>query len=352
MTSEENVRLLLENLRDYAIFTMDLVGRVDSWNPGAERTLGYSSEEILGKGGELIFTPEDREQDALRREQETALRDGRAEDERWHIRKDGSRFWGVGVLIPLWDQERRLRGFAKILRDLTESKLAQDAQARHAEELEGLAHIAAHDLREPLRTIASYAQLLEHRYRGKLDSDADDFLRFILEAAFRMNRLLDDLLAYARVGAGHRQPQEVDAGAVLEQTLRMLARAVEQSGAVVTHDPLPVVRADPVQLGQLLQNLISNAIQYGGDEPQRIHVSARQEGDEWVFSVRDQGIGIDPRFHDSIFALFRRLHTQQEHPGSGLGLAICKRIVEGHGGRIWVESQPGQGSTFYFTLPR
>jgi len=239
--------------------------------------------------------------------------------------------------------------------DVTERRKAEEEIRRSNEELERFAYVASHDLQEPLRMVSSYTQLLAKRYAGKLDRDAEEFIAYAVDGAKRMHQLINDLLQYSRVGTRGRELRPTDAEKVLEMVLRDLRVAIEESGAQVTHDPLPTVLADRTQLRQLLQNLIGNAIKYRGERPPRIHVSARpgengRQG-QWVFSVRDNGIGIDPAHFDRIFQIFQRLHSRGEYSGTGIGLAVCKKIVERHGGRIWVESQPGKGSEFFFTLP-
>ena len=199
--------------------------------------------------------------------------------------------------------------------------------------------------------VASYTQLLARRYRGRLDADADEFIGYAVEGVTRMQELINDLLAYSRVGTRAKPFEPTDVGAVLERTLVNLQPAIEESGAVVTHDRLPTILADPVQLGQLFQNLIGNAIKFRSAEPPRIHVSAALADGEWTFGVRDNGIGIDMEFADRIFVMFQRLHSRSEYAGTGIGLAICKKIVERHGGRMGVRSAPGRGSTFTFTIP-
>jgi signal transduction histidine kinase len=222
---------------------------------------------------------------------------------------------------------------------------------RANDELRQFAYVASHDLQEPLRTVGSYAQLLARRYKGKLDSDVDDFVRYIVEGVGRMHNLLSDMLAYSRVTESHGKallPSEC--GAVLAAALMNLEASIRESGAKITHDPMPTVPGDEMQLTQVFQNLIGNAIKYRSNQPPRIHVSATPKDGYWVFGVNDNGIGIDPQYQERIFGIFKRLHGR-ELPGTGMGLAICKRIVERHGGRIWVESRHGEGSTFYFTIP-
>ncbi len=223
--------------------------------------------------------------------------------------------------------------------------------ARSNAELEQFAYIASHDLQEPLRMVSSYVQLLERRYRGKLDRDADEFIAFASEGAVRMQRLINDLLAYSRVGTRGRDFGAVDLDAALTQALENLQLAIQEKKAVITRDPLPAAFGDSGLLTQVFQNLIDNALKFCSDRQPQVRVSARLQEADAVCSIQDNGIGIAPEFLNRLFLLFQRLHTRKDYPGTGLGLAICKRIVERHGGRIWVESEPDRGSTFYFRIP-
>ena len=238
-------------------------------------------------------------------------------------------------------------------RELAEEKLKETmgGLARSNTELEQFAYVASHDLQEPLRMISSYVQLLERRYKGKLDTDADEFIGFAVDGANRMQRLINDLLMYSRVGTRGKPFEPTDCNAVLGQTRANLSMAIEESRTVVTSDELPTITADEGQMVQLFQNLIGNAIKFCGDNAPRIHVSAEQNEDEWVFSVIDNGIGIDPEYYERIFSIFQRLHGKNHYPGTGIGLAVCKKIVERHGGRIWLMSEHGKGSTFYAAIP-
>jgi signal transduction histidine kinase len=229
---------------------------------------------------------------------------------------------------------------------------ANTALARSNEELRQFAYIASHDLREPLRAIAGFSALLSQRYTGRLDQDADEYIRFITDAASRMHNMINDLLSYSRLDTQAEPPGPCDMNQVLVLAQSNLLAPISEHRARITHDALPVVQADATQIIQLLQNLIGNAIKFHGAEPPQVHVSAQRRGSEWLFAVRDNGIGIDPRHADTVFHIFKRLHTSDRYPGTGIGLAVCKRILERHGGRIWVEpNQPGPGTTFYFTLP-
>ena len=363
--SEEQFRLLVDGVKDYAIFMLDEAGNVVSWNAGAEKIKGYRADEIIGRHFSCFYGREDIESGKPKRELESAVNDGRFEEEGWRLRKDGSRFWASVVITALRDEFGVLRGFAKVSRDITkriEAEAAEKARQalevraaelkRSTDELQQLAYVAAHDLQEPLRMVISYTQLLARRYKGRLDADADEFLSFAADGALRMKILVQGLLAYCRVETTGKDLIETSSAAALELALVKLRAAIEDSGGVVTHDPLPTVTADSVQLAQLFENLVGNAIKYHGVDPPRVHVSAERSRDsEWIFSFRDNGIGIDSQYFGRIFIMYQRLHGQKQISGSGMGLAVCKKIAERHSGRMWVESSLGKGSTFYVALP-
>jgi PAS domain S-box-containing protein len=480
--SEERYRLLLDGVRDYAIFTLDPVGQVVTWNAGAERINGYKAAQIIGRDYSCLFSRRDAERGRPAEVLRAAEAGGHYEEQALRARQDGSLYLAHAVYTALRTPAGDLRGFSEFSRDISESKesvakyrglleaapdamvvvntagelvllnvqaekqfgydrgelvgqkvtniipvgfaerllldgtrtaaeaLAQvigtgieliarrkdgsefpieimlsplesaegilvtaairDVTVRKAaeanllakvaelsrsnEELAQFAYIASHDLQEPLRMVASYTQLLARRYKGKLDADADEFIAYAVDGASRMQRLIQDLLAYSRVGTTGSSLLATSSEEALQQALMNLYGAIEESGALVTSDHLPIVCADAVQLTQLFQNLVGNAIKYQDAGVPRVHVSAARSngsaGSGWLFSVKDNGLGIDPQYFERIFGMFQRLHKREEFAGTGIGLAICKKIVERHGGTIAVESSPGCGSTFSFAL--
>ncbi len=251
------------------------------------------------------------------------------------------------------DELRKYRGRLEELVEQRTSELKKiTRELEHSNaELRQFAYAASHDLQEPLRTIAGFVKLLEKHYKGRLDERADEFIAYAIDGAKRMQELIKDLLEYSRIGTMDREFKPTDSASILDKVISNLRVAIKEGGAVVTHDYLPVITADATQLGSVFQNLIGNAIKFHSAEAPRVHISAERIEEEWIFSVRDNGIGIDKQYAEKIFVVFQRLHTRNVYPGTGIGLAICKKIVERHGGRIWVESEPGKGSTFYFTVP-
>jgi PAS domain S-box-containing protein len=478
--SEEQYRMLLDGIHHYAIFAMDLQGRIVSWNAGAERIKGYNADEIIGHNFSCFFPPEDVDQGRPQEVLRLTAANGRYEEQGMRVRKDGSRFLARLTFAALRDSAGNLRGFSEFshdlsesieseakyrglleaapdamvvvdqageivllnlqaekqfgyyrdelvgqqvksiipegfaerliadgirtsaealtqqlatgielsgrrkdgsefpieimlsplentegilvtaaIRDITERKKTEEYMVKTADELkrsndqlEQFAYVASHDLQEPLRMVASYTQLLAKRYQGRLDSDADEFIAYAVDGCNRMQGLIRDLLAYSRSGTTGKPFCEISVETALKEALANLRASIEESGAIVTHDPLPAVTTDKTQLVQVFQNLVGNAIKYRGAAVPLVHISfTKNGGKEWIFSVRDNGLGIAPEYFDRIFIIFQRLHGRQEFSGTGIGLAICKKIVERLGGRIWVKSQPEKGSTFSFSLP-
>lgn len=539
--SQERFRQLIEGVTDYAIFLLDRDGNIVTWNSGAEKITGYSSDEIVGKHLSIFYTPADIQKKVPDHGLQQAAMRGRYEDEGWRIRKDGTRYWANIVNTPLYDAQGNLSGFCRVARDMTEKRqleealrqkialeqktalvellqavtvainrattiedavstclrevcihtkwsiacgnivsgetkgecfatkvwffpehcrVGADAQvlretlvsgeglagrawssgqpvwlgdvtqepsavyfwlcdrlgvktglavpvwegtkllaimeffsteaekpdqpffdlmanigkqlsvvierkeleqmlvtqmhelARSNAELQEFAKIAAHDLQEPLRSLRGFVDLISRRYKEKLDDDADRFLGFMEDAILRMEGLIQGVLEHSRIREEKRSFQSTDLNGVVKEVLNNLQVAIEQNNAAVTYEHLPTVHADPLQLVQLFQNLISNAIKFRfPDRPPEIRISARRQDGEWVVTVRDNGLGIEERYLKKIFGMFSRLHSKSDYPGTGIGLAICKKIVEYHGGTIWVHSELGKGSAFCFTLP-
>ncbi len=256
------------------------------------------------------------------------------------------------------EYQRRLKLISELEDSLEELKRTKEELeqksldlTRSNDDLKDFAFSVSHDLQEPLRIIAGYVNLLARRYKGELDSDADEFIEYTVDGVKRMQALIKDLLEYSQVGTREKHFKPIESSLAVGLAVGNLQTAIEECGAVVTYDELPTVTADLSLMSRLFQNLIGNAIKFRGKDTPGVHISAGRKGTEWVFSVRDNGIGIDSRQTERIFLIFQRLHDRDEYPGTGIGLAICRKIVERHGGRIWVESEPGKGSTFYFTIP-
>jgi PAS domain S-box-containing protein len=328
-------------------------------NVQAEKQFGYRRDELVGQKVKNIIPEGFAERliaDALRSAEDALAQQIGTGIELNGRRKNGSEFPIEIMLSPLESADGVLVTAA--IRDITTRKKAEahllqkmEELNRSNEELGQFAYLASHDLQEPLRMVASYTQLLSRRYKGKLDSDADDFIAFAVDGASRMHRLIQDLLAYSRVGTKGKEFLDASSEEALQHALLNLRGAIEENAALVTHDPLPMVLADETQLIQLFQNLVGNAIKYQKPGTPLVHVSATLNGGKkWIFSVKDNGLGIDSQYFERIFGMFQRLHKREEFAGTGIGLAICKKIVERHGGSISVESQLGQGSTFRFVL--
>jgi len=358
---EEIIELAPSALLDAApdaVVIVDATGVVRTVNRQTEQLFGYSRQDLLGQPVEVLM-PE------RFRGRHTGHRAGYSADqhtrpmgiglELFGLRKDGSEFPVEISLSPVQSRDGEL--VISIIRDISYRKQVEEQLrataadlARSNAELEQFAYVASHDLQEPLRMVASYTQLLARRYAGKLDSDADEFIGFAVDGAKRMQDLINDLLAYSRVGTRALELQLVDIQQLVDSVVADLSTAIAEAGAAVEAADLPILRGDPTQLRQLFQNLITNAVKFRGERPPLIRITAERQDQWWQFGLQDNGIGIEPQYLERIFVLFQRLHTRADYPGTGIGLAICKKIIERHGGRIWIESEPGQGTTFWFTL--
>jgi PAS domain S-box-containing protein len=354
---QERLAAIVESSDD-AIISKDLSGVIRSWNGGAERLFGYTAEEIVGKHISTLAAPgyADEIPDILAR----IARGERVEHYETKRKTKDGRILTVSLTVsPIRDATGTVIGASKVARDVTERdqweqamRGANDALARSNEDLQQFAYSASHDLQEPLRMVATYSEMLKKEFGGRLGPRGDEYIGYTVQGALRMEQMLKDLREYTRVSISGQEPaQDLDSGKILDMALANLQAAINESGASITHTALPCVRIHEFQLEQLFQNLIGNSIRYRSTDPPRIHVAARRQGTGWLFSVQDNGIGIEPQFKEQVFGMFKRLHSVGEYPGTGMGLAICQRIIERAGGRIWVESEPGRGSTFFFTIP-
>lgn len=351
LESEAALRGMINAISE-AVLLLDAGGTVLVANQTTAERLGQSVEEVEGSSIFAHLSPE--VADFRRERMGEAVRTGTVvtfEDQR-------AGRWIESRVYPMRDGDGQVTRLAIFGRDVTEQKRAAEALERYSGELarsnrdlEQFAYVASHDLQEPLRMVGSYVQLLARRLGDRLDGELREYMDFAVDGARRMQRLINDLLDFSRIGTRGALHEPVAVSGVVDGVVERLRMAIEEAGGEVSRDPLPTVLADPLQLDRLFQNLLANALKFRGERPPRVHVTAAREGAEWVFTVRDNGIGFDPRYAERVFVIFQRLHGREEYPGTGMGLAICKRIVERHGGRIWVESVPGEGSTFRFTLP-
>ena len=357
VASEIRYRRLFETAKDGILILDAETGMIVDVNPFLIKLLGFSHEQFLGKKvWELGFFKDivanqanfaELQQKEYMRYENKPLQtsDGRQVEVEFI-----SNVYLIGKKKVIQCNVRDISERKQIERQLAS---AMATVQRSNKDLEQFAYVASHDLQEPLRMVSSYTQLLAERYGDQLDEKAKKYIDYAVDGAIRMQRLINDLLTYSRINTQGVIPKLTDSHSVLGEALRNLSAAIEENRAIVTNDDLPVVRADASQLMQVFQNLISNAIKFRrADDAPRIHVSVKNLGHEWCFSVKDNGIGIDSKYAGKVFVIFQRLHTSQEYPGTGIGLAMCKRVVERHGGRIWFESELDKGSTFYFTLPK
>ncbi|HII93850.1 MAG TPA: PAS domain S-box protein [Methanosarcina sp.] len=347
-------RSLIEASLD-PLVTIGPDGKITDVNKATELVTGYSRSELIGTDFSDYFT----EPEKAREGYQHAFREGLVLDYGLEIQHRNGHVTPVLYNASIYkDETGEVIGVFAAARDITERKKAEkllklklEELARSNAELEQFAYVSSHDLQEPLRMIASYLQLLQRKYQGKLDEKADKYIYFAVDGASRMQNLINDLLEFSRVTTKAREFEPTDLQSVLDRVLFDLDVSITENEASISYGSLPVVLADSVQFTQLFQNLISNAIKFRSEKTPKIEISAKKETDQWLFSVKDNGIGIDPKYSERIFEVFKRLHKREEYPGTGIGLSICKKIIERHGGQIWVESEPDKGSTFYFTLP-
>jgi PAS domain S-box-containing protein len=357
LAEREQLLLAVVESSDDAIVTKSLDGTITGWNRAAELLFGYPAQDAIGRSIDIIVPVELRSEV---REILSRIRKGEKVDhhETVRISKDGRKIDVSLSVSPLKSATGEIVGAAKVARDITRQKQDQRALAAHDEDLkrsnadlEQFAYVASHDLQEPLRMVASYTELLAEHYQGQLDEKAEKYINYAVEGAKRMQQLVKDLLAYSRVDSQAKAPTVVKSEIVVEDVLSRLKLAIDESHAQIAYDGLPAVRADTVQLAQVFQNLVGNALKFHGERAPQIRIGAERKNDQWVFCVADNGIGIDMQYAERVFQMFQRLHERGRYAGSGIGLAIAKKIVERHGGRIWFDSRPQHGSTFYFTMP-
>ncbi len=375
-TSEEKYRLLFENSPE-SIVLLGLDGTIIDCNKATERLRGRPKEQIIGQSFMEVAPLKTEDlphfvnlfSQMLQGEEIDPIvieLDGKVNDLHW-----------VEVFTNVLYQDGQMDAIQIITRDITQRKATEQEMARYQEgleqlvaartaalasanlqlaqsnsELEQFAYVASHDLREPLRKVKSYAELLAQRYQDKLDARADKYIHYIVDGSTRMQQLITELLVYSRLGRAELSWERVALTAVLQKTLSDLELVIRETQATITWDPLPTVLIDTQQISRLLQNLLDNALKFRGEKPPKVHLGVQQSDSEWLFSLSDNGIGIEPQYIERVFLIFQRLHTRSDYPGTGIGLAICKKIVESHNGRIWATSTPGQGATFHFTLPK
>lgn len=339
------------------VLVRDWDDRITRWNTGCRRSYGFASEEALGRVSHaLLRTRFPQPQETIR---ESLLHTGRWEGELVHTTADGREIVVASEWVLWRDAAGQPAAILESDTDITDRKRAEEALQRTAQELHRsnedlgqFAYVASHDLQEPLRMVSGYLQLLRERYQGQLDDKADKYIAYAVDGAARMSQLIQDLLSYSRVNTRGEPLRSTNSEEAFEFAMKNLSAAIEQNGGAVTHDPLPVVHADGMQLAQLFQNLIGNALKFRDPErPHQVHVSATQSDGQWLFQVADNGIGFEQQYEEKMFLIFQRLHSRGKYPGTGIGLAICKRIVDRHGGRIWATGKLGQGATFSFTIP-
>lgn len=364
---ERRYQLMIDSVKDYAIFMLDPQGHITSWNMGAERIKGYSADEILGKHFSIFYSPEDKAWDKSGRELEIAARDGRLEDEDWRVRKDGSRFWANVIISAVRDEQGNLLGFAKVTRDLTDRRMLEEQLRVRAEQLEqqklelqqsndameAFTYSISHDLRAPLRGMWGYATALLEDYSDKLDSSGRQYVQSIVDGAARMDTLIEDLLAYSRLSRAQFSLGPVSLSRVVAEAVTQVTEQGNGSADIQVIEPLGDVEAHSPTLLQVLVNLLSNAVKFvTPGVGARVRVYSHISESTVRLWIEDQGIGIAPEHQKRIFQPFERLHGIESYPGTGIGLAIVRKGIERMRGRVGVESTVGQGARFWFELPK
>ena len=354
--SEERYHKMIAEIQDYAILLIDTNGTIENWNKGAERIKGYTAAEVVGRNFRIFYPAEDVANGKPDRLLRKAAREGRAQEEGWRVRKDGTRFCASVTITALHNTQGEIIGYSKVTRDLTEVKKAeamflhvQKMEARN-DELEQITYITSHDLQEPLRNISSFIDILVEDHSQQLDETGREMLQFVQLSAARMSQLINGLLDYGRLGR-NAEIKEIDSREIMNEVISDFSIQLKETNAQITLGQLPKIKAFETEFRLLLQNLLGNALKFRQEGvPPQIEIWAEPHNGNWKFAVKDNGIGIEHQHRDRIFLIFQRLHSRQRFDGSGIGLAHCKRIVEMHHGDIWVNSEPGQGSTFYFTI--
>jgi PAS domain S-box-containing protein len=369
--SEERLRLLVENVKDYAIYMLDIEGNVATWNTGAQAIEGYRAEEIIGMNFSIFFTPEDAARGTPREFLRRAEHEGTVRNEGWRVRRDGSRFWSQGIITALYDEAGNLRGFSKIARDITGQKEAEEkirllneqleqrvrnrtAQLEAAnQELEAFSYSISHDLRAPLRHIAGYVEILQAEAADKLDKQAREHLQTVADSAKNLGELVDALLAFSRMGRVEMRRKRVNLAELVEEARRELRSDAAGRDIHWKVEKLPETQGDPMMLRQVIINLISNALKYTRKRKQaKIEIGATDSENETVVFIRDNGVGFHMKYVDKLFGVFQRLHPVKKFEGVGIGLANVRRIIHRHGGRVWAEGKVDGGATFYFSIPK
>ena len=370
--SEERYRSLVEQVTDYGIFMLDEKGRIISWNEGAKKIKGYDEREIIGKYFSIFYPEEDVLNGKPALELKIAKAEGKYEEEGWRIRKDGSPFWANVVITAVYNSQGIHIGFSKVTRDLTERKeseralrdsyeryrlLANELRETNTElsyanqELEQFTSIVSHDLQEPIRSIKSFLQLINIKLNKEQNEDLKVYIEKAISSADRMKQLIQNLLHYSQLGKTDLVEEDINVDELINEAIQNVRTSAEKSNAQITvENDIETVKGDRVQLVQLIQNLLSNALKFTDSQTPKVKISGFHENGHVKFSITDNGIGIAETDIHKVFEIFRRLHTKKLYPGTGIGLAICKKIVDRHGGRIWPESNPGKGTTFYFTI--